>query len=74
MKKLKLTRERQERFVEALDQAGIVGGASEIAGTTRTRMYELWKRGHRLRSGIGRGRGAGRRHAGGRGSAALLQL
>jgi hypothetical protein len=44
MKKLKLTRERQEWFVEALDETGIVGGASEIAGTSRTRMYELWKR------------------------------
>jgi hypothetical protein len=44
MKKLKLTRERQERFLEALGETGIVSGAGEIAGTSRTRMYELWKR------------------------------
>ena len=44
MKKLKLTRERQERFLEALGETGIVSAAVEIAGTSRTRMYELRKR------------------------------
>jgi hypothetical protein len=43
MKKLKLTRERQERFVKALADTGIVSVAVEIAGTSRTRVYELRK-------------------------------
>jgi hypothetical protein len=43
MKKLKLTRERQERFVKALGETGIVSAAVEIAGTSRTRVYELRK-------------------------------
>jgi hypothetical protein len=44
MKKLKLTRERQERFLRALAEAGIVTVAVEVAGTSRTRVYELRKR------------------------------
>jgi hypothetical protein len=43
MKKLKLTRERQERFVKALGETGIVSAAVAIAGTSRTRVYELRK-------------------------------
>jgi hypothetical protein len=41
MKKLKLTRERRERFLKALAGTGIVTVAVEIAGTSRTRVYEL---------------------------------
>jgi hypothetical protein len=44
MKKLKLTRERQERFLKALAETGIVSAAVEIAGSSRTRVYELRKR------------------------------
>jgi hypothetical protein len=44
MKKLKLTRERQEQFLKALADVGIVRSAVEIAGTSRTRVYELRKR------------------------------
>jgi hypothetical protein len=44
MKKLKLTRDRQKRFLEALAETGIVSVAVEIAGTSRTRVYELRKR------------------------------
>jgi hypothetical protein len=44
MKKLKLTRERQERFLKALAETGIVSAAVEIAGTSRMRVYELRKR------------------------------
>jgi hypothetical protein len=44
MKKLKLTRERQERFLNALGETGIVSAAVEIAGVSRTRVYELRKR------------------------------
>jgi len=44
MKKTKLTRERQERFLRALAGTGIVSTAAEIAGTSRTRVYELRKR------------------------------
>jgi hypothetical protein len=44
MKKLKLTRARQERFLKALADTGIVSAAVEIAGTSRTRVYELRKR------------------------------
>ena len=43
MKKLKLTRERQQRFLKALAETGIVRTAAEIAGTSRTRVYELRK-------------------------------
>jgi len=44
MKKLKLIRERQERFLRALSETGIVSAAVAIAGTSRTRVYELRKR------------------------------
>jgi hypothetical protein len=44
MKRLKLTRERQKRFLRALAETGIVSIAVEIAGTSRTRVYELRKR------------------------------
>jgi hypothetical protein len=44
MKRLKLTKERQERFLTALAETGIVSAAVEIAGTSRTRVYELRKR------------------------------
>lgn len=43
MKKLKLTRERRERFLAALADTGIVSAAVAIAGTSRTRVYELRK-------------------------------
>jgi len=41
MKKLKLTRDRQKRFLEALAETGVVSLAAAIAGTSRTRVYEL---------------------------------
>jgi hypothetical protein len=44
MKRLKLTRERQKRFLTALTETGIVSTAAEIAGTSRTRVYELRQR------------------------------
>jgi hypothetical protein len=44
MKRFKLTGERQERFLAALAETGIVSAAVEIAGTSRTRVYELRKR------------------------------
>jgi hypothetical protein len=44
MKRLRLTRERQEWFLKALAETGIVSAAVEIAGTSRTRVYELRKR------------------------------
>jgi len=44
MKRLKLTRERQERFLTALAETGIVSVAAKIAGTSRTRVYELRNR------------------------------
>ena len=43
MKKLRLTRERQKRFVEALAETGNVTTAVRVAGTSRTRAYELRK-------------------------------
>jgi len=43
MKKRRLTRERQERFLKALADTGIVSAAVEIAATSRTRVYELRK-------------------------------
>jgi hypothetical protein len=43
MKKLKLTRERQERFLKSLADTGIVSAAVEISGTSRTRVYQLRK-------------------------------
>ena len=44
MKKLKLTRDRQKRFLEALAETGVVSLAAAIAGTSRTRVYELRKK------------------------------
>ena len=41
MKRLKLTRARQEHFLKALAQTGNVTKAVEIAGTSRSRVYEL---------------------------------
>jgi len=43
MKKLKLTRARRRRFLEALAETGVVSLAARIAGTSRTRVYELRK-------------------------------
>jgi hypothetical protein len=43
MKRLKLTEERRQRFLRALADTGIVSVAVEIAGTSRTRVYELRK-------------------------------
>jgi len=43
MKKLRLTKERQDRFLKALAETGIVSAAVAIAGTSRTRVYELRK-------------------------------
>jgi hypothetical protein len=44
MRRLKLTRERQERFLTALAETGNVSVAVEIAGTSRTRAYEMRNR------------------------------
>jgi hypothetical protein len=44
MKKLKLTRERQQRFLKALAKPAFVSAAVEIAGTNSTRVYELRER------------------------------
>ena len=43
MKKLRLTRERQKRFVAGLAETGNVTTAVKMAGTSRTRAYELRK-------------------------------
>ena len=43
MKRRRLTKERQARFLKALADTGIVSAAVEIAGTSRTRVYELRK-------------------------------
>jgi hypothetical protein len=43
MRKLKLTPTRQERFLEALADTDSVASAVAIAGTSRTRIYELRK-------------------------------
>jgi hypothetical protein len=43
MRKLKLTRARQERFLKALSDTGSVTTAAAVAGTSRTRVYELRK-------------------------------
>jgi len=43
MRKLKLTEARQERFLEALSDTGSVTTAVAVAGTSRTRVYELRK-------------------------------
>jgi hypothetical protein len=44
VKKLRLTRERRQRFLTALAETGIVSAAVTIAATSRTRVYELRKR------------------------------
>ena len=41
MRRLKLTKELQERFLEALADTGSVSTAAAVAGTSRTRVYEL---------------------------------
>jgi hypothetical protein len=43
MKRLKLTKERRERFLQALADTGSVTTAVAVAGTSRTRVYELRK-------------------------------
>jgi len=43
MKKLKLTKSRQECFLQALAETGSVIDAVRVAGTSRTRVYELRK-------------------------------
>jgi hypothetical protein len=39
MKRLKLTKERQELFLRALANTGSVTAAVAVAGTSRTRVY-----------------------------------
>jgi len=41
MKKLKLTAEKREQFLQALADSGSVTAAVAAAGTSRTRVYEL---------------------------------
>jgi hypothetical protein len=41
MKKLKLTKGRQEQFLKTLAETGIVYRAAETAGTSRSRVYAL---------------------------------
>ena len=43
MRKLKLTRARQEQFLKALAETGSVATSAALAGTSRTRVYELRK-------------------------------
>ncbi|MGC2340990.1 MAG: hypothetical protein WA453_05320 [Methyloceanibacter sp.] len=43
MRKLKLTRARQVRFLKALAETGSVATSAALAGTSRTRVYELRK-------------------------------
>jgi hypothetical protein len=43
MKRLKLTKERQGRFLQALANTGSVTAATAVAGSSRTRVYELRK-------------------------------
>jgi hypothetical protein len=43
MKKLKLTPEKREQFLQALAESGSVTAAVTVAGTSRTRVYELRK-------------------------------
>ncbi len=43
MRKLKLTKTLQERFLEELADTGSVSTAASAAGTSRTRVYELRK-------------------------------
>jgi hypothetical protein len=41
MKRIKLTKERQERFLQALANPGSVTAAITVAGTSRSRVYAL---------------------------------
>jgi len=43
MRKLKLTPERQQHFIKALAETASVTNAAVLAGTSRTRVYELRK-------------------------------
>jgi hypothetical protein len=43
MRKLKLTEACQQRFIKALSKTGSVTKAAALAGTSRTRVYELRK-------------------------------
>jgi hypothetical protein len=43
MKRARLTKTRQERFLKALADTGNVTDAVSVAGTSRTRVYELRK-------------------------------
>ena len=43
MKKWKLTQARRERFLKAVAQTGNISAAVVLAGTSRTRVYELRK-------------------------------
>jgi hypothetical protein len=43
MRRLKLTKELQQRFLETLADTGSVSTAASVAGTSRTRVYELRK-------------------------------
>src|SRR5215469_7080298 len=43
MRRLKLTKETQRRFLESLAETGNVSTATAAAGTSRTRVYELRK-------------------------------
>jgi hypothetical protein len=43
MRRLKLTKQLQKRFLEALADTGSVSAAAVVAGTSRTRVYELRK-------------------------------
>jgi hypothetical protein len=43
MRKLKLTQARQQLFLKALSDTGSVSAAVAVAGTSRTRVYELRK-------------------------------
>ena len=43
MRKVKLTQTRQGRFLKALSETGSVSTAVAVAGTSRTRVYELRK-------------------------------
>ena len=43
MRKLKLTWARQEQFLKTLAETGSVATSADLAGTSRTRVYELRK-------------------------------
>ena len=44
MRKVNLTPARQQRFIKALSKTGSVTKAAALAGTSRTRVYELRNR------------------------------